>query len=144
MIHAHGVTSFLVIDGQQRLTTLLVALCALRDHAATDDPTVIERFNELYLINKYESDLGYYRLLPTQSDRESFFACIEPAQPRRDGGVGRAYRFFRAHLTQPGPDNQPINSERLEAVLWGASIAIVGVTSEFFASRWGPEVQFAV
>lgn len=117
MIHAHGVTSFLIIDGQQRLTTLLIALCALRDHAATDDPTVIERYSELYLINKYESGLGYYRLLPTQSDRESFFACIDPDMPRRNGGVGRAYRFFRAHLTQPGPDNLPINSERLESVL---------------------------
>lgn len=52
MMHAHGVTPFLVIDGQQRLTTLLIALCALRDHAATQDPGVTERFNELYLINK--------------------------------------------------------------------------------------------
>src|SRR4051812_13647045 len=39
VIHAHGVTSFLVIDGQQRLTTLLLALCALRDHAASSDPS---------------------------------------------------------------------------------------------------------
>src|SRR5438067_7269125 len=31
-IQAHGVTSFVIIDGQQRLTTVLVALCALRDH----------------------------------------------------------------------------------------------------------------
>src|SRR5438093_53590 len=41
MLHAQGVTTFLVIDGQQRLTTLLVALCALRDHAATQDPSVV-------------------------------------------------------------------------------------------------------
>ncbi|MEX1263190.1 MAG: DUF262 domain-containing protein, partial [Actinomycetota bacterium] len=129
MIHAHGVTSFLVIDGQQRLTTLLIALCALRDHAATDDPLVIERFNELYLVNKYETGLGYYRLLPTQSDRESFFACIDPDQPRRDGEVGRAYRFFRARLTQPGPDNLPINSERLEGVL-RQRLQFVAITAE--------------
>lgn len=129
MIHAHGVTSFLVIDGQQRLTTLLVALCALRDHAATADQTVVERFNELYLINKYESGLSYYRLLPTQSDRESFFACIDPDQPRRNGGVGRAYRFFRAQLTQPGPDNQPLDAERLEAVL-RQRLQFVAITAE--------------
>lgn len=117
MIHAHGVNSFLVIDGQQRLTTLLLALCALRDDTASSDPSVVERFNELYLINKYENGLGYYRLLPTQSDRESFFACIQPDESRPNGGVGRAYRFFRARLTQPGPDNQPLNPKRLEDVL---------------------------
>jgi len=117
MIHAHGVTSFLVIDGQQRLTTLLIALCALRDQLAIKEPTIVERFNELYLINKYESGLGYYRLLPTQSDRDSFFACIDPTLQRRDGSIGHAYRFFRTQLTQPGPDNQPLDAERLEAVL---------------------------
>ena len=53
-IQAQGVTSFLVIDGQQRLTTVLIALCALRDHVATQDQSAIERFNELYLINKFE------------------------------------------------------------------------------------------
>ncbi|MDQ3662414.1 MAG: DUF262 domain-containing protein [Actinomycetota bacterium] len=115
MIQAHGVNSFLVIDGQQRLTTLLLALCALRDHMGSK-PTV-ERFNELYLINKYEKGLAYYRLLPTQSDRESFFACIRSDDSKRDGGVGSAYRFFRKRLTQPGPDNLPLNCERLENVI---------------------------
>src|SRR4051812_43454557 len=53
MMPAHGVTPFLVIDGQQRLTTLLIAICALRDAAATEDHAAVERFNELYLLNKY-------------------------------------------------------------------------------------------
>jgi hypothetical protein len=37
MTSAHGVTPFIIIDGQQRMTSLLVALCALRDHAARQD-----------------------------------------------------------------------------------------------------------
>jgi uncharacterized protein with ParB-like and HNH nuclease domain len=42
-ITATGVTQFLIIDGQQRLTTLLVLLSALRDHAAAGDARGIER-----------------------------------------------------------------------------------------------------
>ena len=53
-----GCHTFLVIDGQQRLTSVLIALCALRDHAASGDPQETERFNELYLVNKYAKDLS--------------------------------------------------------------------------------------
>jgi uncharacterized protein with ParB-like and HNH nuclease domain/alkylated DNA nucleotide flippase Atl1 len=118
MMPAHGVTPFIVIDGQQRLTTLLIALCALRDHASGQDPHAVERFNELYLINKYATGLAHYRLVPTQSDRDAFFACVEPDASKRDGGIGHAYRFFLAQLTQPGPDNQPLDTRLLETVLW--------------------------
>ncbi len=129
MIHAHGVTPFLVIDGQQRLTTLLIALTALRDQAATDNERVVERFNELYLINKYGTGLAYYRLLPTQSDRDAFFACVTPDPSRRTGGVGRAYGFFRAQLTQTGPDNNPLDIARLENVLW-ERLQFVAITTD--------------
>lgn len=117
-IHAHGVTGFLVIDGQQRLTTLLLALAALRDHIAPDDPTATERFNERYLVNKYGEGSSFYRLLPTQDDRPAFFACVDGAHPAKlRGGIGAAYSFFRARLTQLGPDNEPLDSQRLEVVL---------------------------
>ncbi len=118
LIQAHGVTPFLVIDGQQRLTTLLVAMCALRDHIAADDPRAVERFNERYLINKYGAGLSFYRLLPTQADRQAFFACVDRSEPAgRTGGIGSAYSFFRARLTQPGPDNESLDPTRVETVL---------------------------
>jgi alkylated DNA nucleotide flippase Atl1 len=118
MMHAHGVTPFLVIDGQQRLTTLLIALCALRDNAASEDPAIAEKFNELYLKNKYATGLAHYRLLPTQSDRDAFFACIESDPTGRADRIGTAYGFFRAQMTQSGPDSQPLDLARLETVLW--------------------------
>nr|MBA2599850.1 DUF262 domain-containing protein [Actinomycetota bacterium] len=78
-IAASGVAAFTVIDGQQRLTTLLIAMCALRDVAAEHDPSLVERFNERYLINKYGQDQSHYRLLPTQVDRRpSSLASISP------------------------------------------------------------------
>src|SRR5437870_12520802 len=90
MMQAHGVTPFLVIDGQQRLTSVFLGICALRDHVATADGGEVERFNEFYLVNKYAKGLSYYRLLPTQSDRDAFFACMNPDPSRRVGRIGQA------------------------------------------------------
>lgn len=117
-IQASGVTPFLVIDGQQRLTSLLIALCALRDLVALDDPQAFERFNERYLINKYGEGLLRYRLLPTQTDRESFCGFIDQSEGRwQQSAIGNAYSFFKEQLTQPGPDNETLDPGRLETVI---------------------------
>ncbi|CAN5521388.1 hypothetical protein BH24ACT5_BH24ACT5_00260 [soil metagenome] len=50
-----GLQEFLVVDGQQRLTTLTLLLAAIRDHRAqTEAPAHVDRINEKYLINKWE------------------------------------------------------------------------------------------
>lgn len=41
-----GVAEWLVVDGQQRLTTLSLLLCALRDHLALESPDQRERLDE--------------------------------------------------------------------------------------------------
>jgi uncharacterized protein with ParB-like and HNH nuclease domain len=50
----HDFRQFRVVDGQQRLTTLSVALAALRDVAAVDDPEQFDQLNKKYLINDTE------------------------------------------------------------------------------------------
>src|SRR3954452_24575492 len=50
---AAAVSRFLVIDGKQRLTTLMLLLCALRDKLAGSDEHAVERYDETYLINKF-------------------------------------------------------------------------------------------
>ena len=44
----HDFREFRVVDGQQRLTTLSVAIAALRDVAAQDDPDQFDRLGEKY------------------------------------------------------------------------------------------------
>jgi hypothetical protein len=63
------VMEFLVVDEQQRLATLSLLLCAIRDHRAqTEDPTDRERINEQYLINRWRPEQHRLKLLPTQAD----------------------------------------------------------------------------
>jgi uncharacterized protein with ParB-like and HNH nuclease domain len=93
-----GVQDWLVIDGQQRLTTLSLLLCAVRDRLAAANPRDRDRINEQYLVNKWHPD-RYTKLQPTQADRASYLACVD-GTPQAGGvdRVGAAYRSFVAKL----------------------------------------------
>jgi hypothetical protein len=99
---AAGVSYFLVIDGQQRLTTLMLVLCALRDRASETDPLAVERFDEVYLVNKFHQGEARLRLLPTEEDRASFRRWLirEPDSGAGDD-ISRAYRYYSARLAEP-------------------------------------------
>jgi len=77
---AGGVMPLLVIDGQQRLTTLSLLLIALAK-AAKDSSTPLmmshEDIHDSYLINKYSKGEEYYKLLLTQSDKDNLIALID-------------------------------------------------------------------
>lgn len=92
---------WLVVDGQQRLTTLTLALVAIRDHVSIEDPRMRERIDDLYLTNKYKDRAGFFRLLPTQADRESYEQHIRGSHEKTDPSrVAEAYRFFRQRLVE--------------------------------------------
>src|SRR5437588_24329 len=77
LIMAGGVMPLLVIDGQQRLTTLSLLLIALAK-AARDAKTSLnvsyEDIYDSYLTNKHSRDEQRYKLLLTQSDKDTFIA----------------------------------------------------------------------
>ena len=99
---AHGVSPFLVIDGQQRLTTLLLALAAMRDVLKETDTRAAEHLEATYLLNPYLTGTDRYKLLPTQDDRDVFFRCIDGHGPgSSDNRLAVAYRFFRGRVGQP-------------------------------------------
>ncbi|MEU9097420.1 DUF262 domain-containing protein [Streptomyces sp. NPDC048361] len=101
-MQAGGVQRWLVVDGQQRLTTLMLAFTALRDHLKeAGDARGVDRVHRQLLVNEFHEGADHYRLLPTQADRDAYTACV---QSRADAGgsdnVGAAYRFFRGALAQ--------------------------------------------
>lgn len=113
-----GNSQWLVVDGQQRLTTLMVALCALRDHQAAEQPVHRERIDETYLINKFKQGDLRYRLMPTQVDREAFKACVEGLPfGDTDSRVAGAYQFFRTRLVEVDDPADPHDIARVESVV---------------------------
>ncbi|MFD0782428.1 DUF262 domain-containing protein [Micromonospora azadirachtae] len=118
-----GVVEFLVVDGQQRLTTLSILLCAIRDHrVATEGDEHRDRINDQYLINKWTS-ARRLKLVPTQADLDAYLACVDSSAQAGAGPVGAAYQFFRDHLKEPPA---AANVQRLEeAVIFGLAVVSV-------------------
>ncbi len=104
-----GVTKYLLIDGQQRLTTIFILLSFLRDRAKeSGDEGLSEEINNTLLVNPYKKDFDYYKLLPTQVDRDSFQSLIK--QKKTDGQdlISKAYVFFRRKFQRSNIDIQTI------------------------------------
>jgi alkylated DNA nucleotide flippase Atl1 len=124
-----GVQTWLVVDGQQRLTTLSVLLCAIRDHVQEADPQLAEKIHDLYLVNKYAEGDARYRLLPTQEDRASWIALVE-RHPDAGGQdrVGKAYRFFLRKLQEVDDPDDEHDIRRIEQIVT-ARLALVAISA---------------
>jgi uncharacterized protein with ParB-like and HNH nuclease domain/predicted transport protein len=76
-----GVQKYMIIDGQQRLTTLTLLLIALRNYAKTHEESGVnaKKITDTLLLNAYELADDRYKLLLTQADRIILIKLIEEA-----------------------------------------------------------------
>lgn len=83
----------IIVDGQQRITTILLLLCALRD--ITNDDDFKSEINEQYLCNKRAAEAYRIRLKQTVTDSESFTAIIDCVEPQESSSnIVKNYKFF--------------------------------------------------
>ena len=92
------VLKYEIIDGQQRLTTFQIILCALRDVSKSLQFDRVEADAERYILNQGllldPSDNERYKLIPTEFDRTSFISLIDKGTDA-DGRILEAYRYFK-------------------------------------------------
>ena len=105
-------SSWLVVDGQQRLTTLTLLLIALRDHIRDTDwngqePTAAQ-IDAYFLTNEHESGDRRYKVALRRHDDATLRALVDGKDPfemeNRAELVVEAYRYFRKLLNGPEAD----------------------------------------
>jgi hypothetical protein len=125
----HDFRDFRIVDGQQRLTTLSVAIAALRDVAAEDEPSQFDRLNAKYLVNTTEPKASdrWARLVPGEEDEQAYWTVLtDPANSSGHTAIGNAYRFFLKHITALRDDGD-LQTERLATTI-GDRLSLVFVT----------------
>lgn len=104
-----SVPQLLVIDGQQRLTTLSLLLSALgkvAEELGVQLETTRKKIESYFLFNNEEEGEDRYKLLLTQGDRETFIRLIEdrelpPDAPKR---ILENYQYFENQLRKQDTD----------------------------------------
>lgn len=92
---------YLVIDGQQRITTISLLLIAMVNAAKCgdlqcDDPRKIEKIYKTYIVDEYQDNERKVKLKPIKNDMKSFDALIyeEPDNYVSDSNVTRNYELL--------------------------------------------------
>lgn len=109
---------FSLIDGQQRMTTLSLLLCALarriQDDGLEDKVCKPSKIMNYYLYNADESGLDKYKLVLTDQDRDTYIALLERKEEnliQKSWNVLDNFNFFMKKLSS--------NLEKIEAVFKG-------------------------
>lgn len=103
----------LVIDGQQRLTTVMLILEALARQVGDSEPVdgfSAKKIRSYYLLNPLEEDERRFKLLLTQTDKQSLLALVQqkhlPAQ--QSLRIKENFAFFEEQIKALGSGLAPL------------------------------------
>ncbi len=94
-----GVAKYLLIDGQQRITTIFILLTLLRDVSKQlKQEDLADEIHQTMLVNYFKKGVDHQKLLPTQVDRSVFESLINENTNPVNGRILGCYNFFQRKL----------------------------------------------
>ncbi len=108
----HSDNTLLIIDGQQRLTTITLLLIALKDHL--NDEVKRKEIENHYLINSDEKGDKKFRLILSESDKDTLLSLIDkdrrkPSEP--SSKIVENFKLFEEWVSK--------NTNKLETIFKG-------------------------
>ncbi|GAA7402274.1 hypothetical protein BD0140_14380 [Helicobacter pylori] len=108
----HSGNTLLIIDGQQRLTTITLLLIALRDHS--NDEANCKEIENHYLINSDKDGDKKFRLILSESDKDTLLFLIDrnkrkPSEP--SSKIVENFKLFEEWIRK--------NTDKLETIFKG-------------------------
>ncbi len=116
-IYTTNYNELLIIDGQQRLTTITLLFIALRSHLS-DEVKILEKFSrkkiESYLINSNKDGDKKFRLILSESDKDTLLFLIDknkrkPSEP--SSKIMENFKLFEEWIRK--------NTDKLETIFKG-------------------------
>ncbi|MDU9717404.1 GmrSD restriction endonuclease domain-containing protein [Helicobacter pylori] len=139
-IYTTNHNELLIIDGQQRLTTITLLFIALRDHL-NDEDEFLEKFSRQkiqnrYLINSDEKGDKKFRLILSESDKDTLLSLIDkdrrkPSEPSLK--IMENFKLFEKWIRK--------NTDKLETIFKGLEkLMVVEISLE--RSKENPQLIF--
>ncbi len=99
-----GLNKYLIIDGQQRMTTLSLLMIALRDHliASGDDTDADTSITDMILKNPNRKGDDAYKMMLTDTDRDIMVRLIDklPVNDNEESKIYQNYLYFRQKVAE--------------------------------------------
>ena len=123
-----GQSPLLVIDGQQRLTTVSLIIEALARHLGDTEPLdgfSAKKLRNYYLLNPLEDDERRFKLLLTQTDKQSLLAVVDqkPWPAEHSLRLKENFEFFEEKVKKLGDDLAPLCKGLVKLVIVDISLS---------------------
>jgi len=108
----------LLIDGQQRLTTLTVLLCAFRDCLWEEGSQEAQKLDRNFLINESQDTEFQLKLKPAPTSAHELRALVEYREVTEPRGIADAYKLFYRKIEELQEDHgEQFDSEILRSAI---------------------------
>jgi len=102
-----------LIDGQQRIITLMVLLACIRNA----DTSLKGKIEYGYFYNQEEEGEDYYKLIPSEGDRDNFKVIIDGLGKLESGRLKYAFDYFTNHLQKSNLDLEKLRGLILKKLI---------------------------